>query len=550
MVLDNAGNFDRQSVTGTVGTNDPETINVTDASLLPDPSVAQYNITIWDFATYQIPGDDPNREIMTVTSYDTGNNTITVQRGQEDTSISSHPDTSQLMSTITAKMISDIDTYLEEIADFSASPSEVTAPVNNSEVNTQSVSVENSVTMYVRSAGSDSNDGLSSGNPKATIQAAIADAPLTPNDDSLVVDVGDGTFPGVDISELSVSHVEIEGNGTANTTIDATSGTTISHAINCSNQPRTVVRDCSLVGGSGGCFRAWMGELRFENIDASSDQADGADHCGQINQQAYFNDDPNCTYTHDGDGSGALINVVTGAAQFAGDSYTGAGLTDKIIRVKEGGEAQVVGSTIQGVGSGTTGFGILARHNSSIKVEDVTVDGVARAFSRSASGQIRVQGTNTLTDVSVRFGGAQGDHFDVENDEYVSTFPVNTSTPSVAWGGGAYTGAYHHNSAVGLPEVYSATFDATVPLGREVIEDVTVAFDSGETKNNIGINANPDDVVDVTAVPANAPGNDHGYSVDQIYYQNSSDTVRCVVTETEGDGGGDCRIIAFRYPGY
>lgn len=38
MALDQTANFVRQSVTSSVGTTDPETIDVSDASAFPDPS--------------------------------------------------------------------------------------------------------------------------------------------------------------------------------------------------------------------------------------------------------------------------------------------------------------------------------------------------------------------------------------------------------------------------------------------------------------------------------------------------------------------------------
>lgn len=147
--LDNAGNFDRQAVTSAVGTNDPETIDVTDASALPDPSTDQYNLVIWDAGSYNRPDQDPNVEIVRATSRDTTNDTVTVSRAQESTSNASHPSSSEIASVLTAKMISDLDTYLNELADFAASPTEITAPVNNSSTTTAQASITNETLVIV-----------------------------------------------------------------------------------------------------------------------------------------------------------------------------------------------------------------------------------------------------------------------------------------------------------------------------------------------------------------------------------------------------------------
>lgn len=138
--LDNTANFDRQAVTASVGTTDPETISVTDASALPDPSTDQYNVVIWDAGSHSRPDQDANVEILRVTARDTANDTITVDRGQENTTNASHPSSSEIISTQTAKYFDDIETFLNELADFTASPTEVTAPVNNGSVTTDELS--------------------------------------------------------------------------------------------------------------------------------------------------------------------------------------------------------------------------------------------------------------------------------------------------------------------------------------------------------------------------------------------------------------------------
>jgi len=77
-------------------------------------------------------------------------------------------------------------------------------------------------------------------------------------------------------------------------------------------------------------------------------------------------------------------------------------------------------------------------------------------------------------------------------------------------------------------------------------ESLTESFASGETKPNTIIPLSLSDLpVIAVAVPANDPGNDHGYRVDSIYWDNSSSVVRVKVTETEDLGGGEADIFAW-----
>lgn len=99
MPLGSATNFVRQTVGSAVGTTDPETIDVSDASAFADPSVAEYDIVIWDAGSHNRPDQDSNVEVLRVAGRDTGNNTLTCARAQQGTSNVSHPDTSDVIVT-------------------------------------------------------------------------------------------------------------------------------------------------------------------------------------------------------------------------------------------------------------------------------------------------------------------------------------------------------------------------------------------------------------------------------------------------------------------
>lgn len=97
MAHDTPSNFIRQTVGSSVATNDPETIDVSDASAFPDPSTSQYDIVIWDAGSHNRPDQDSDVEVLTVTGRDTGNNTLTCSRGQQGTANVSHPTTSDVI---------------------------------------------------------------------------------------------------------------------------------------------------------------------------------------------------------------------------------------------------------------------------------------------------------------------------------------------------------------------------------------------------------------------------------------------------------------------
>lgn len=75
----------------------------------------------------------------------------------------------------------------------------------------------------------------------------------------------------------------------------------------------------------------------------------------------------------------------------------------------------------------------------------------------------------------------------------------------------------------------------------------TVSFSSGGSKA-AGLTLNgvsPGQPIVATAAPANAPANDHGYTVDRVWYDSSGGVIRAAISETENDGGGDAQLAAW-----
>ena len=114
MVLDQTQNFVRVLVQGT-HSDTATTISLEsgEASELPDPATEQYNLVWWDDGNYSRPDQDPNVEIVRATAVDTTNDTVDVNRGQENTSATTKNNSDndyQMMLSPTSKMFTDIET--------------------------------------------------------------------------------------------------------------------------------------------------------------------------------------------------------------------------------------------------------------------------------------------------------------------------------------------------------------------------------------------------------------------------------------------------------
>jgi len=112
MTLDQVENFINVEVSGTHTSGDT-TVSLAngEASNLPDPANGDYNLVWYDSTNYSNPTFDPNVEIIRVTGRDTNNDTVTVSRGQENTTATSKNTsgaTYRMALVPTAKTIEDI----------------------------------------------------------------------------------------------------------------------------------------------------------------------------------------------------------------------------------------------------------------------------------------------------------------------------------------------------------------------------------------------------------------------------------------------------------
>src|SRR6056297_990932 len=226
MVLDQVENFVRVSVLG--GHTAGETtisLESGEASLLPDVTQGKYNLIWWDSENFSLPSEDPSVEIVRVNSINTSNDTISVTRGQENTSAASKNDTTGEYSLIlgpTAKTITDIDSTKLDASAYSPeadtharyTDSEALDAINGSVIEPEqaihSRSIDNNLTLSsdqglvlagpVSGSGSISGDGSFVVTDNSLGESEVINLIQSENIDADTLDGFDASQLGIDVS--------------------------------------------------------------------------------------------------------------------------------------------------------------------------------------------------------------------------------------------------------------------------------------------------------------------------------------------------------------
>jgi len=226
MVLDQVENFIRISVTGG-HTSGETTISLEsgEASLLPDINQGKYNLIWWDSENFSLPSEDPNVEIVRVNSINTSNDTISVTRGQENTSATSKDTSTGEYSLIlgpTAKTINDIDSTKLDASAYSPeadtharyTDSEALGAINGSVIEPEqaihSRSIDNNLTLSsdqglvlagpVSGSGSISGDGSFVVTDNSLGESEVINLIQSQNIDADTLDGFDASQLGIDVS--------------------------------------------------------------------------------------------------------------------------------------------------------------------------------------------------------------------------------------------------------------------------------------------------------------------------------------------------------------
>ncbi len=351
-------------------------------------------------------------------------------------------------------------------------------PGNFSELNAEYL-YNNAVTLYVRSDGDDSNDGLTASTAKASISSALSDAPMRNNQDAVIIDLDDGSYSGIRFDERTpqLDYVKLRGatDGSGNPATTLTDPAPASHILDVQHGGTVIAEDLSITGGDDGCLQVRdNSSLYLRNVHAS----DGGEHAALVAWGGYYEDDDATVLDQSAvDGSSAGFKITTARATCRG-TYKGDGGTNCVIRTKENGYAMLVGCTVTGEGNPDTTHGIRCFHSSAMKMQDTTIQDCKIAINREMNAFIKTQGTMTYNNVDYEIHGIGGHHREFASDEDIYTLPRNGSTPTNHWGSSVLRGAMHYNDETDLMEYYSRR--GTMESGRTVFEESSVTIAAGD----------------------------------------------------------------------
>lgn len=336
--------------------------------------------------------------------------------------------------------------------------------------------VNQKATIYVRSDGDDSNDGLSVASPKATIQGALSDAPVPQPSSALVIDVGSGVFTGkLSIRADNVGSVKISGatsNGNPDTTLDADGDPSV---ISVLGPTRVDLENLTLQNAIGWNLDAQFGaSVGAENCEF----IDGADRNAYIQAGSDFESDSDCVFDITG-ASGPVNNVeVTGeATAYLSGEIIGGGSTG-ILRAKQNSWVFARGSlTIDGNGSGQ--YAVFTTDNVDTKLGGgITIQNAGGIADVRRNGTIKASGSINTSSLSDDWSIGRNSHLLDEAGERVQSITKNPSTPSNLT---PKDGNEHFETTNGVVEVYSEGRSAWVESGKEVGVQGTVSVPAGGT---------------------------------------------------------------------
>jgi len=311
-------------------------------------------------------------------------------------------------------------------------------------IETPSVSTDelftDAVTVYVRDGGSDSNDGLSAGSAKATVQAAIDDAPNPPNASSVVVDIGTGTFGSVRVPE-SYPAVKLLGDGAGSTTLDGGASSDTIHAAGS----RVVTDSLTATSGSPNSLRvSRSGFVETVNTNIT----DGVSYNATVGNASTLAVGPSSTIEYTSSPNQYGIQVVSSFLRIDGD-VTG-GQID-VVQLLDSSTVIILGS-VSGDGSASTSQCVAVREGSAAKVDAPLSDADA-GIVVDDEANVDIQGQTTYTNINqpLKHIGAGTIKDEINNNETTQTINSSGAYPSpTGLGNGPYEGIVHHNNGGAL----------------------------------------------------------------------------------------------------
>ena len=342
------------------------------------------------------------------------------------------------------------------------------------------------VTMFVDAAnGSDSNDGLSSAEPKATIQSAIADAPIHGAGDSvLVLDLAAGTYSSItggavcNLRDVSLAGVKLkgktDGSGNPAVTLDASGS---SYAL-LAKHIDFETQDVELKGGGNPLNLLYNahGTLKNTNVVATSD----TNYCTYAQLGSSIDIQSDCTHDLSATTQDASwVVAVTGAAsgRLSG-TYTGDGSTNVVLAKEEAWVYTRSGATIDAAGGE---YAMRCQMNSDIKVGETTIQNATVGMFAEGSSFIRESGPVTTSSLSHRYDGSGFSTIETEDGRELFFPSSNDNDPNVSdvrvpLGVMSASG---NTDATGLLQYRSTTFGSWLEMGRQEFASGSATITAG-----------------------------------------------------------------------
>jgi len=434
----------------------------------------------------------------------------------------------------------------------------IDAPIDNDSVSTDELRSD-AVTMFVRSTGSDSNDGLSESNAKATLQSAVEDAPINGDRASAVtVNIKER---GVNVSYLSIGVEDVnslkiigatDGSGNPDSIID---GGKTNDAIRIENS-RVQIENCIIKGGNSNNLRtAGAGYLTLENCtvkepDGANCNFQGRYHIVATNSKF---DATNHTTAAEANTAAVGANFVAFDCTFIGDNGQG----KAVVQAKDSAIIGLVGgnNVIRGNGPSTTSFGGFATKNGVVKMDPVDVEDVNNAFAHNRGGTLAYDDTGSFTNVNKTLNSGGGFVSATTSTGFPDMvgLPVESGMPPefTSVGGSAIyddnTGLIKHTANA------SGEFnDAVLRSGRlRAAKKTSITVPAGgSTIEGTGTLSGEGRVVDTKVVPASAgPNTTADASVtSRPYWDDSINGQKIEIVEELGNSSIDVDLYVYRYP--
>lgn len=409
-------------------------------------------------------------------------------------------------------------------------------------VDTDVATINNTVEVYIDPNGSDSNDGLSSSNPKQTINAAIDDAPVTPHEDQLVVNLASGTYTDssttpINLSDKPLSKVKIsgstDGSGNPDAVVDAESNWNYTLSVMATKVQLVNVKLQNAAGWNINARNNAVVDLVNCHIH------DGTQRNVWIQPSAYMVSDDNCVFDFATNPDFSNITC-TGDGMKLGGTVIGGG-SQGTIRIKQGAPyVQITSNAV--VDADNTGAAIRANDQADIKLQgEIKNAGTGVSMTRGCTLK---EDTPTFTSVTTELKILSGSLAQRENGDLFQGMVSNSGHPSVS--AVRDDPFLHYNDNENYAEYYNSGRSAWYEFGRELLTDGSKTVSAGSTAVVLS-GGDLGDPLEAAVSIKNDPGAD--VAIDWYFeYNNSADVIYLVIEETLGNSSVDCDFKVWRVP--